>query len=107
MQETTDSLSVLAIPLSESEVQVTLSGGGHMFFRIVLAPHVVEDWVKNDELAARTLECMLGSHPAAVIVNDLIPLLPGLMHTDPEKLKDVADFKHNTLDMLQQLGYIK
>ena len=57
-----------------TRVEVTYKG--HSFFAMALDTETVSAWEKNEELGGRVMELLMGSHPAAVIVNDLWPLLP-------------------------------
>ncbi len=66
-------------------VRVRIMASGHMFLSMVLPRTFIEQWVDNQMLAGKVLEVLISSHPAASIVNDLMPLLDGLVTLDPAK----------------------
>lgn len=74
-------------------------------FAATLPKDMVDAWIADGQLGGQVMMLVMESHPAAAIVNDLMPLLSGLTHLKhPEK---VAAFRDNTVETLTRLGYLR
>ncbi len=73
------------IPDEPEAVGVRIIASGHLFMSMVLPRTFIEQWQANNELAGRVMEVMISSHPAAHVINQLMPFLDTLTTIDPAK----------------------
>jgi hypothetical protein len=74
-------------------------------FAASLPKDMVDSWIEEGQLGGNIMNIVMTSHPAAAIVNDLMPLLSGLSHiAKPEQLDA---FRQRTIETLMRLGYLR